>query len=489
MQSVNNYMEKKMQSKKALIIVPHPDDEINIAGQLILELKKKQIETFVLYTTNGDAEKKIGNKRLYEAISALEILGIKKEYVIFLGYPNEWSGKKHLYNASKNELLISKLGKSETNSIPEHPEWCFRNYSKHHLFTRNNFKKDFADVIRQISADLLVCVEFDSHPDHRATSLMFDEIIGEMLRGKCSYRPLILKKYVHEGVWYGEKDYYSIPMRPTITSGKRKYANGDHELDSPCFKWEERVAFKTDKNTKTKYLKDNIIYCAAKKHKVTTAWYEMQRVLNGDMVYWRRRTDNLLLESAISVSSGKSDCLTDFMLYGCTNVYEKTEPLMEQSRFVWTPYKDDADKIIKIIFEERKCVKLLVIYEDCNAQNHIKRLIITADGNTVYDGEVNNDGTGTVIKINGDRKIESIEIKVVDYCGTPGISEIEAYSHEIDINDFVEFGLEKYSESQNVKYKKTLGQNLEKLWFTIVFALKFKIKYELKKRLDLLGGK
>ena len=88
---------------RMLIIARHPDDEINLAGQLIIRTNKIGIETFVVYTTNGDAESKIGNKRITEAIVANKVLGIDEEHVIFLGYPNEWEGKTHLYNASDDE--------------------------------------------------------------------------------------------------------------------------------------------------------------------------------------------------------------------------------------------------------------------------------------------------------------------------------------------------------------------------------------------------
>lgn len=54
--------------EKVLVIAPHPDDEINLAAQLIIELHKLKAEVYVLYTTNGDADFKIGNRRLGEFI-------------------------------------------------------------------------------------------------------------------------------------------------------------------------------------------------------------------------------------------------------------------------------------------------------------------------------------------------------------------------------------------------------------------------------------
>lgn len=47
-----------MNISKMLVVAPHPDDEINLAGQLIVKAVKENIEVYVLYTTNGDATEK-----------------------------------------------------------------------------------------------------------------------------------------------------------------------------------------------------------------------------------------------------------------------------------------------------------------------------------------------------------------------------------------------------------------------------------------------
>ena len=42
------------ENKKILIISPHQDDEINIAGGILTEITKYNKDVYVLYTTNGD---------------------------------------------------------------------------------------------------------------------------------------------------------------------------------------------------------------------------------------------------------------------------------------------------------------------------------------------------------------------------------------------------------------------------------------------------
>lgn len=461
--------------KKALVIAPHPDDEINLAGQLMISLKKKDIEIFVAYTSNGDAVEKFGNKRLTEAINANAVLGIEEDHLIFLGYPNEWQGNIHIYNASPTEQLTSKLGKIETNSIKSHHEFCYMQNGVHHLFTRKNFKHDFKEMMQYVLPDLIIAPEFDSHPDHRATSLLFDEILGELLKENTEYRPIVLKKYIHEGVWNGPKDYYY--MLPTMTDGPREYGGCIHDLDSPCFNWSDRLSFEVDDSTKTELLKGNVIFEAAKQHKVTTAWYEMQRVINDDVVYWHRPTNNLALNAKISATSGDASFLNDFLLYGSDDVANIEEPLEQERKYCWCP--DDGDKVKKAIFRFNKseCLSKVIIYEDCNKINHIKKMKITINDYETFI-ELNGDGSGSVINLNNIVS-DTIEFQILDYLGMPAVSEIEIYSDIEDIYNTIP--LEKYREKGILEKKPGLFQRIEKLVLILKFLFVFKIKYEIQR--------
>lgn len=460
--------------KRALVIAPHPDDEINLAGQLIITMVKNDIEVFVAYTTNGDAEVKIGNKRIYEAIEANAVLGVDSNHVIFLGYANEWSGNTHIYNASENEILSSKLGKTETNSVKDFPEFCFMQHGQHHKFTRVSFKNDLKELIVSLLPGLLIAPEFDSHPDHRAASLMFDEVMGEVLKDNIDYKPIVFKKYIHEGVWYGPKDYYQKPMAPTQTEGKREYSSGVHDLDTPNFRWSERVRFETDESTRTLLLRNNIIYKAAAKHKVTTSWYEMQRVINADVVYWNRPTNNLALDAQITASSGEVRFINDFMQYGSSDVLNINEPFINEKNFCWCPDESDDIKRLNIKLKKPYSISKIVIYEDCNKDNHIKKLKISTDGysNTI---ELHSDGSGTLVELSN-IVTDSLYFDVIDGEGTKGIAEIEIYSDEVNILDSLP--VQRYIEKLG-NGTISMAQRIEKYWLMARFLFAFKIKYEL----------
>ena len=475
-------MEKK---RKVWIIAPHPDDEINLAGQMLVHFQKQNLESYVMYTTNGDAEKKINNKRIYEALEACKVLGVGNSYVFFLGYANGWKEDQHIYNAKYTSERESLLGKRETNGVKGKDEFSLLKYGIHHLFTRENLKNDFKTLILDILPDLIIAPEFDLHPDHRMTSLLFDEIMGEILKSHRDYRPLILKKYIHEGVWYGKKDYYSIPMNPTLTGGMREYSGGTHELSSPSFTWGERLAFETDERTRTKYLQSNIIFKAAKKHRCTTAWYEMQRVINADMVYWQRRTDSLLFSADITATSGNTCFLNDFLLYGCHDIKKKEEPFTDQTAFEWIPSEDDPVKCVFISLQKYEHISSIVIYEDCNWDNHIEKVRISQGDNVLYEGELNRDGTGTNIRFKREVLTDKLSIQVIKYCGVPGITEIEVFADEYEKERFQEYRLKKYEYGIGVRDtgRKSAGQLLEKVYLTVLFAFKFKIRYEIGRRI------
>lgn len=462
--------------KRLLVIAPHPDDEINLAGQFIIRCIKLKMDIFVVYTTNGDAERKVGNKRIKEAIEALRILGVAESHIIILGYPNGWSGSMHIYNADADSVLISQSGKCKTNSLSEHPEFCFSLYGIHKDFTRQNMIDDFKKVICMILPDIIICPEFDAHPDHRATSLIFDEVMESILKGNFGYRPYVLKKYIHEGVWYGKKDYYS--MQPTMTSGQRYYSGGMHDLDSPIFKWNERISYATESETKTSLLRNNIIYKAARKHKLTTAWYEMQRVINSDMVYWHRPTDNLALTAVISGSSGKYQFVNDFKIYDTNNVYEKKEPFMCSDRFCWIPEIEDEQKTLVIEFGKLCVIRCFRIYEDCNIENHIISLKISTKFGFSIDVEPNQDGSCTEIILDNELITEQVVVSIINWVGKPGISEIEIY--EIEPKAVGVLPIPLYEESK-LAYGMSYRQKIEYISFMIRFLFKFKLKYESKK--------
>lgn len=75
--------------KNVMIIVPHEDDDINLAGGIIEKYIKEGSEVRVVFTTNGDYSR-LGELRLEEAINVLAQMGLHEENIFFLGYGDQW---------------------------------------------------------------------------------------------------------------------------------------------------------------------------------------------------------------------------------------------------------------------------------------------------------------------------------------------------------------------------------------------------------------
>ena len=84
-----------MEKTDLLVIVPHEDDELAIAGATIYGAIKQNMAVKVVFTTNGDYYAHEGSIRIREAKKALAVLGVAEENIIFLGYGDQ-TQTKHL---------------------------------------------------------------------------------------------------------------------------------------------------------------------------------------------------------------------------------------------------------------------------------------------------------------------------------------------------------------------------------------------------------
>ncbi|MFZ2640275.1 MAG: PIG-L family deacetylase, partial [Verrucomicrobiia bacterium] len=115
-------LPKFQKEDRVLILAPHPDDEIIGCAGVILHALKSGAAVKVVYLTNGDnniysilfsnpllfplrlvtitegAFISLGRHRQEEATKAMAILGVKKEDLIFLGYPDHGTDQMFVFN-------------------------------------------------------------------------------------------------------------------------------------------------------------------------------------------------------------------------------------------------------------------------------------------------------------------------------------------------------------------------------------------------------
>jgi LmbE family N-acetylglucosaminyl deacetylase len=170
-----------------LIVAPHPDDEvIGCAGVIQRALKGGQKVT-IIFLTNGDAHAKIaallakkspaqlvpgdflrtGALRQQHALNAATKLGLPRENLFFLGYPD--GGLAPIYQAAAGSIFTSPVTAKAESSGQAVPDYHSRIHGTPAPCTRENILRDLAEIIRARGpAEIYTTHETDRHPDHQA---------------------------------------------------------------------------------------------------------------------------------------------------------------------------------------------------------------------------------------------------------------------------------------------------------------------------------
>ena len=410
-----------MNDCKILLIIPHQDDEIHIAGSLIASMKNTN-NVYVLYTTNGDF---IFNAkyRYKEALKSLKTLGnIKKEHVFFLGYSDQaYDQKSHMYN--DDEDWISPKGIKETYAPEGFEEWNYYKYKKHCKFNKKNFTRNIKEVIEYLKPDIIICNDLDFHPDHIMTSLCCEKAIGEILNKENNeYYPIVLKTFSYENSYFGKKNFLN---QQNYEMNFNYDKNGNIE-SNPYYNCNNKIDISINKKCYTKNLFENIIYKASKAHKSQVLVGHIDSMINANIVYWERNTENLLNKANIMVSSGNANYLKDFILADTKNVLNGNKTKIQYDEGIWIPSKDDTKREIDITLNKEQYVSLIKIYNGRKNKKTIQNIEIQYNNKKItiklLEQYVNN------IHIN--EKIKKIKIKILDSNIENGFSEIEILERE-----------------------------------------------------------
>jgi LmbE family N-acetylglucosaminyl deacetylase len=167
---------------RLLVVSPHPDDEILMAGGLIQKILKADGEVKVVFMTSGDGSRDtvnrenlspdysaeeyigIGKTRMQEAVATDTRLGIPLKDIVFLGFPD--GGLKDTYYkhfSISDGVYTSQTTK--TNSVPYDQAYQFgQQYLGKYLV------KDLEDIIQEFKPNIVVTTSpNDTHPDHNTS--------------------------------------------------------------------------------------------------------------------------------------------------------------------------------------------------------------------------------------------------------------------------------------------------------------------------------
>ena len=449
----NSFFDKSFFGTRVLILAPHPDDEINIAGNMILNLAAAKAEIFVAYSTNGDFEQP-AEVRAREAVDALKILGVPREKIIFLGY-----GDGHKLS---NTPTKSPAGFSETYAAENFVDYAKKTFGRHSSYTRQNFKRDLKDLLLELRANIIFCVDRDSHADHRALSILFEEAIGEILSERDDYRPEVYKKFAYATAFTAAPDFYAPNLLSTPRPKLGETDTYDFDIiDRANYIWSERVRFPVAENCRRPLLKGNPVAEAIFAHKSQRNEWNALRILNSDEIFFERRTDSQTFAAKISATSGDAANVRDFKIFSAENLWQPSSD--DSARKIFFDW-DDAAQVERIILYgnplDEKCAKISLRVKLANARAVVEQTGISLADEKIFSAELPARGRPLIIDT---EKIfvTHAEISVTDAGKNFGLAQVEFFANAEPLKKIPPFI--KLTVDDNFFYCHTVPDELDKI--------------------------
>lgn len=203
-------------SEIAIIFAPHCDDETLACAGIIQNLISSGKEVKVVVVTNGDGFKyaaeaefkkfslkpedyiKFAYERQNETVEALKILGVKKENIIFLGYPDRgllpmWS---KYFNCEK--LYTSPFTKDNFSPY-------YNSFTKKAPYCGKSLVYDLKNILAIFSpSTIYIPHPNDDHPDHRAVYCFVKLALKELKKEDIK----IYTYLIHRGRWPQPQGFY-----------------------------------------------------------------------------------------------------------------------------------------------------------------------------------------------------------------------------------------------------------------------------------------
>lgn len=405
--------------KAILVLVPHQDDDVNLMGGIIEQYVDDGSRVHVAFSTNGDYSDD-PEKRYHAAVSMLTGLGLAKEDIYFLGYGDQWQSQQqnekeiaHIYNSKDPDVLwTSYHGRTQTygTSVSN----CYMECD----YTRQNYLNSVKNLILDIQPEIIYAVDYDNHVDHKALDLFFEEAMGQILAEHPDYHPTVYKGFCYGTSWEASDDF-DDSVNPLSTKKPETHV---WDITVSGYSWENRMRLPMGKDNLNRMLSNNSVHQALDAYFTQNAYKRSSRVLNGDKVFWERRTDSLLYTATFSVGSDQVSIWNDFKLKDSFDISQKAAPTDGVMGASW----------IDVDLHQPTEINCVGLYDDPNMERNIlEGYILFDDGTRVPFGPLNPDGTVTYVDF-PKKYTKDFSIHVTAQDGTGGFTEIEAYSGDTD---------------------------------------------------------
>jgi LmbE family N-acetylglucosaminyl deacetylase len=195
--------------QRLLVLAPHCDDEALGCAGLIQQLLKRGAQVRVVIATNGDGflfatmEEfrkvyprhedfvRMGARRQQESLAALNLLGVARERVSFLSYPDR--GSPALWNSHWSASDPYRSPYSGDDRSPYE-----LTYKPSAVYCGGDYLADLQSVLAEFQPDLVMLPHpNDMHPDHWGLSVFARLAVALQEKARPEFRPAVYAYLVH----------------------------------------------------------------------------------------------------------------------------------------------------------------------------------------------------------------------------------------------------------------------------------------------------
>lgn len=414
--------EQFFHGHSVMFIVPHEDDEINMAGATIYGAIQEGLEVYVVFLTNGDYDYTF-DVRCNETYQMAKEIGLPQENIIFLGF-GDFIGHEIIQN--KLAIITSHANHVKTYGF----DFASLVMNEAQPYSWFGIIQSLIDVILYFKPDTIIATDYDTHVDHRLCTFTVAGAIEWIIK-HTEFRPQLLSGFAYATGYETVDDYYDNNLLSTVIN-KQALPSNDFSTGNPTLSWTHRLRIPVPYDCRKGALVTNPIFKAMAAHMSQEGYKRGSRLINGDQVFWRRRTDNLSLNAVITVSSGEATHLNDFMRFNIENVKLNT---YNPEDYMWIPTIDDIERKAHIAFKKNTVIQVVQLFGNVqNTYSYCSIRIAMSNGKEIILDEIAHMGNGISYVFNEPLLLEWIDIYIDKHC--LGLSEIELYSSNRDIYDY-----------------------------------------------------
>ena len=415
-QDVDKAKTQVFAGKKVMAIVPHPGDEMDLLGGVLEQYVKYGSKVYIVYVFNGDFDGD-GVQRITEADAAMSSIGIPAENLIFLGYGDRLNlDGTPIYLCPQDEVLTSAAGFSSTYGTDRHPP-----FNPGAAYTRRNLYEDIRTVLLRYTPDLVICSDSDQDVDHQTVAMFFEQAMGEVLKARPSYEPVVLRGFCRSTSRDAPHDYYALNALSTVKPGSEDFIT---DGGSNIYNWADRLRLPVYPGILSRSIYSSSGYAMAECYASLNAADDADGMINSDKVFWPRETGSLSYDVEFWVSSGEASLLNDFVLSQHTQAHD--DPGYSDN--TWVPAADDGEKRVIIKFGEPTLLSRVVLYDNPSLNDNVLETSVRLDTGSFYlSGPLEPNGSGTEVCFDP-VYVEEMEIVLMETEGSgAGLTEVELY--------------------------------------------------------------